>query len=224
MAHQQLRPDQQLGTAGLPNSFSQSFTVPANSAFPVISSLTLTNGASITIPSGSELFITGDQSKPVRSSADVAGGLTAFVSIPASIQFVSSGISLPGQIAAANSFWIVEALGAFSPANSATVRSWQAALYWGATQLPIASAVIPASSATAFGFVMRWHIFGTSSTAITTAGITSPTLVLSPASANLPTSTNVSAGAQILDLRFAVSTVVAGDGWLIYGVVIRRVK
>jgi hypothetical protein len=128
--------------------------------------------------------------------------------------------------------WRVRASGQFVAVSSATARSGQIACFWGATQLTAITAVVLASVAQTTNWAAEFILTGSSTTAIWVAGylqnkLDYPATVAGTSSADkldvaTSASTAVSAGAQTLDLRFAMSTPVATDQWVVQNVTMER--
>lgn len=153
------------------------------------------------------------------------GGQTADVTINNTTTYTTGGITLAGQTAAANATWRIRAFGYFVAANSATARNARVACYWGSTQLSAIGVAVTTSLGQTTGWQVDFTLTGSSTTAIWTAGsfnnrIANAQQITNPTSA----STTVTAGAQTIDLRFSMSTAVAGDSWVIQSVTIERLE
>ena len=155
------------------------------------------------------------------------GGQTVNSTVSSTVTYTSNGITLPSQIANSGSVWRIAANGSFVAVNSATARNAQVAAYWGTTQLPVISIPVLINTAQTTNWQLELLLTGSSTTGIWTAGYLRNNIA--SASAVVQTqltaaSTSVTAGALTLDLRFAMSVVVASDQWVINAVTLERLK
>ena len=154
-------------------------------------------------------------------------GRTANTTITNTTTYTTGGLTLASQTAAAGASWRIRAFGQFVAASSGTARTARVACFWGTTQLVAITPTVLTSTAQTTQFQVEFSLTGSSGTAIWTAG----TMIGRTASATLlamdnatAASTTVTAGAQTLDLRFSMSTAVAGDSWVIQSVTMERVE
>ena len=175
---------------------------------------------------------------PVSGSSSgllaVAGGLTSVTTIAATLTDTTGGITLGTQSALVGQVWRITAMGQFTAVSSATTRNANITAYWGSTALPNIAPPVLVSVAQTTNWIAEFVISASSTTAVWTTGylenkIDFPATVLGVSSPDkldmvTPASTTVTSGPQTIDLRFSMSTVVAGDQWLIQSVIIERVK
>jgi len=162
--------------------------------------------------------------------ANVAGGLTSNTTINDTVTYTTGGITLASQTAAAGSVWRIQALGTFVGVSSATTRNMEVAAFWGSTQLTAILSPVLISAAQTTDWSVDFYLTASSTTAVWTTGQLGTEANTALAS-NLwsvvnaiPGSTTVSSGAQTLDLRFAMSTAVATDQWVVQQVTMERIK
>ena len=168
-----------------------------------------------------------DITRSVRSAFPTIASSSSTVAIPAALAYTTGGTNLAAQIAAAGAAWRVQAFGTFIAASSATARNALVAPFWGTTQLPGISAAVLASVAQTTAWNIEFIVSTTTTVAAWTNGILSSRVssaTLVAMGLNTPASTVIVAGALALDLRFAVSAVVAGDSWSVHNVAIERIK
>jgi hypothetical protein len=157
-----------------------------------------------------------------------AGGFTANTVINDTVTFTTGGATLTNQIALAGSVWRIRAHGTFTAVSSATARNAQMAAFWGATQLPGTATVVLVSTAQLTTWQAEIILSASSTTAVWTTGFfdgNTQSVAVARVQNNIaPATTTVTAGAQTIDLRFAMSAAVAGDIWTIQNVTIERLK
>jgi hypothetical protein len=189
------------------------------------------NNASIgqTTPLAGSFTALSATSNLVTSVTAATSGLTANTTVTNSATYTTAGITLATQTAAAGSVWRIRAYGQFVAASSATARTAQIACFWGTTQLTAIAPTVIASTAQTTQWQAEFELSATSTTAIWTTG--QMINKISSSNANFlgidqatPASTTVTAGAQTLDLRVAVSTAVAAESWVIQQVTMERIK
>jgi len=168
-----------------------------------------------------------DVQRAAQSAFRSAAASTATVTVAAATAYTTGGTALAAQTAAAGQTYRVRAWGNFTAVSSATARNGLIAPFWGTTQLPGVTVAVLVSSAQTSAWEAEFVISTTSTTAAWTFGkllsrLASATLYA--LGLNTPASTTVTAGALAIDLRFAVSAVVAGDSWSVQSVTIERIK
>jgi hypothetical protein len=154
------------------------------------------------------------------------GKSTAATNIAATTTPTTGGVTMASQTAATTGTWKVTAYGNFVAASSATTRNAVITPYWGTTALPAISVAVLVSTAKTTNWSCEFELVSTSTTAVWTSGILTESIVAAGLNIdqNTPASTTVTSGSQTLDLRFSMSTVVAGDAWNITQVVFQRIK
>jgi hypothetical protein len=189
------------------------------------------NNASIgqTTPLAGSFTALSATSNLVTSVTAATSGLTANTTVTNSATYTTAGITLATQTAAAGSVWRIRAYGQFVAASSATARTAQIACFWGTTQLTAIAPTVIASTAQTTQWQAEFELSATSTTAIWTTGqminkISSNNANFLGIDQATPASTTVTAGAQTLDLRVAVSTAVAAESWVIQQVTMERIK
>jgi hypothetical protein len=187
--------------------------------------VTLAPGTNVSMTEvGSLITITANVAGLLAS----AGGLVASTVIPATITDTTGGITLAGQVAAVGSVWRVRAMGTFIAALAITARNALITPYWGAVALPVITVgAVLASTAQTTNWSCEFDIVGSSTTTLQTAGqclnsVASATLLALAGAASA--SKTVTAGAQTLDLCFAMSAAVVGDQWIVQQVTMERIK
>jgi Collagen triple helix repeat (20 copies) len=157
----------------------------------------------------------------------VAGALTANTTISDTVTYTTGGITLSGQTAAAGAVWRVHAHGTFVAVLSATARNAQVAAFWGSTQLPAIAVSVLLSTAQTTNWHVDFIVVASSTTAVWTSGFFVGEIASATAIAQTnatPASTTVTAGGQVIDLRFSMSVAVATDQWVVQSVTIERLK
>lgn len=162
------------------------------------------------------------------SSIARAGGLTAVTTIASTTTYTTGGVTLPNQIAVAGGVWRVRAIGNYVAANSATARNARLAIYWGTATLLLNNIPVLINTAKTSTWSAEVTLTGSSTTALwitsqwlhsmSIAGNTSILLGQTPASLT------VTSGAQTIDLRFSMNTVVTGDAFEVQSVTIERLE
>jgi hypothetical protein len=154
------------------------------------------------------------------------GKSTAATNIAATTTPTTGGVTMASQTAATTGTWKVTAYGNFVAASSATTRNAVITPYWGTTALPAISVAVLVSTAKTTNWSCEFELVSTSATAVWTTGFLTESIVAAGLNIdqNTPASTTVTTGAQTLDLRFSMSTVVAGDAWNVTQVVFQRIK
>lgn len=152
------------------------------------------------------------------------GGQTADVTINNTTTYTTGGITLAGQTAAANATWRISAFGNFVAASSVTARNARVACFWGSTQLTAISVAVTTALAQTTGWQVDFLLTGSSTTAMWAAGAFNNRVANAMQINSTSGTTVVTSGAQTIDLRFSMSTAVAGDQWVIQSVTIERLE
>jgi len=164
----------------------------------------------------------------------LAAGKVANTTITNTVTPTTGGVTFAAPAIGAGHMYRIRAVGQFTAASSVTTRNAQVSPFWGTVACPTLAAaiVVPVSLAQTTQWELEYILVGVDTTHAWVTGYFHSRLGLAAADTQAqrlatmtnaaPASTIVTAGAQTLDLRFSMSTSVAGDSWVVQQVTMER--
>ena len=164
----------------------------------------------------------------------LAAGKVANTTINNTVTPTTGGVTFAAPAIAAGHMYRIRAVGQFVAVSSVTARNAQVSPFWGTVACPTLAAaiVVPVSLAQTTQWELEYILVGVDTTHAWVTGYFHSRLGLAAADTQAqrlatmtnaaPASTIVTAGAQTLDLRFSMSTSVAGDSWVVQQVTLER--